>query len=292
MKTKHFALSIAAALSCGASALLAQDAPPAPPSGGEGRPPGGDGRPGGPPPSAADRLAEFIKRSDTDGDGKISQEEFVNSTKKESEDRFSKIDANADGFVDGAEIEEAGRKMREAGGRPPGDGGPGMRRPEGPDSGFRRPEGSSGDGTRPRPPQEGGDGFRRPEGGGPDGFRRPEGSEGMRRPDGGGRSGSFGMLSGMDKDGDGILTKEEFISSSEERFAQLDENKDGKVTTEEIEAMGRRMREMMGSGGRPEGGGSPAGGGFRRPEGGEGKGRPEGERPKRPEGEAPAPPKE
>lgn len=294
MKTKLFLLSTAAALSCGAFSLLAQDAPAPPPPGGEGRPPGGEGRPPGPPPGGPDRLAEFIKRSDTDGDGKISKEEFVLSTKKESEDRFSKIDGNSDGFVDKAEIEEAGRKMREMGGRPPGgpgpDGGPGMRRPEGGPEGFRRPEGS-GDGSRPRPGQEGPEGFRRPEGGGPEGFRRPEGGEGMRRPGGeGGRPpGSFGLLSGMDKDGDGILTKEEFIGSSEERFAQMDENKDGKVTREEMEALGRRMREAYEGGGRPGGEGGP--GGFRRP-GGEGGSRPEGERPKRPEGEAPAPPKE
>jgi hypothetical protein len=94
------------------------------------------------------------------------------------------------------------------------------------------------------------------------------------------------MLQRMDKDGDGVLTKEEYLNSSEERFAQMDENKDGKVTKEEIEAMGRKMREMMG-GGRPGGDG-----GFRRPEGGDGnRPRPEGDRPKRPEAEASAPPK-
>jgi hypothetical protein len=92
-----------------------------------------------------------------------------------------------------------------------------------------------------------------------------------------------------DKNGDGIITKEEYTSNADERFAQMDENKDGKVTKEEVEAAGRKMREM-GGGGRPGGEGSP--GGFRRPEG-DGKGaRPEGDRPKRPEGEAPAPPKE
>jgi Ca2+-binding EF-hand superfamily protein len=296
MKTKPFLLTTAAALSFGAFTLLAQDkAPATPPAGGEGKPPGGEGRPPGPPPGGGDRLAEFIKRADTDGDGKISKEEFVNSTKRESEDRFSKTDTNNDGVVDRAEIEEAGRKMREMGGRPSGEGGPNMHRPEGPDGGFRRPEGS-GDGARPRPGQDGksgdkpsGDGFRRPEGG-DSGFRRPEGSggDGFRR--GGGMGGmTEDMLKRMgDKNGDGNITKDEYISNADERFAQMDENKDGKVTKEEVEAAGRRMREMMG-GGRPGEGGP---GGFRRPEG-DGKGaRPEGDRPKRPEGEAPAPPKE
>src|SRR6185295_1002359 len=136
MKTKLFLLTAATAL--GAITLFAQDAPPPPRAGGEGKPPGGDGRPGGPPPGGDNRLAEFIKRSDADGDGKISKEEFVSSTKKETEDRFAKIDTNGDGFVDKAEIEEAGRKMREMqGNRPPGEGGPNMRRPEGGPDGFR-----------------------------------------------------------------------------------------------------------------------------------------------------------
>jgi hypothetical protein len=98
------------------------------------------------------------------------------------------------------------------------------------------------------------------------------------------------MLKRMgDKNGDGVISKEEYTSNADERFAQMDENKDGKVTKEEVEAAGRKMREMMGGGGRPGEGGP---GGARRPDG-DGKGaRPEGDRPKRPEGEAPPPPKE
>ncbi len=83
------------------------------------------------------------------------------------------------------------------------------------------------------------------------------------------------MLKRMDKDGDGSVSKEEFVSSNEERFNQMDENKDGKVSKEEMEGMARRMREMMGAGGRD--------GGPRRPEGGDGGGsrpRPEGDGPK------------
>lgn len=290
MKTNHYLLTFAAVLSCGASTLLAQDAPP-PPPGNEGKPPG-EGRPPGPPPQGGggphDRLAEFIKRADTDNDGKISKDEFLASTKKESEDRFSKLDANSDGFADKSEIEEAGRKMREmAQRRPEGEGPGGFRRPDGEGSrrpegdGFRRPE---GDGPRPRPGQgDSQNGNPPPPGDG--GFRRPEGGEGRRGPggDGGRGMGMLGdMLQRMDKDNDGTLTKEEFLSSSEERFAQMDENKDGKVTKEEIEAMGRRMREMMGGGGRGPGG-EGGQGGFRRPDG---------DKPKGPDGQPPAPPKE
>lgn len=311
MKTKHFVLTIAAALSCGALLLPAQDAPapPPPPAGGEGKPPGGPGGPGGPPHGGPDRLSEFIKKSDTDGDGKISKDELIASTKKEAEDRFSHLDTNNDGYADKAELEEAGRKMREMSQRRPDGKGPdGFRRPDGdgpprrPEGdGFRRPEGG-GDGDRPRPGQGNSQGGPPP---GDSGFRRPDG-DGPRRPDGdGGRPGGMGMMGDMimrmDKDKDGTLTKEEFVASSEERFTQMDENKDGKVTKDEIEAMGKRMREMMGGGGRPGGEGGQGGpGGFRRPEGGgqggfrrpEGDKRPEGERPKPPEGDAPAPPKD
>jgi Ca2+-binding EF-hand superfamily protein len=333
MKTKMFLLTTAAVLSTGLYALLAQDAPPPPPAGGEGKPPGGEGRPPGQPPGGPDRLAEFIKRADTDNDGKISKEEFVVATSKESEDRFTKtdgnsdgalskdeflaatkkgsedqfgrMDGNGDGYADRKEIEETGRRMREMQQGQGGQRGPGGP-PPGPEGGFRRPE---GDGTRPRPGPEGQPGGPIP--GGETGFRRPEGSgggEGMRRG-GDGRSGGFGsgsmmglgdIVERLDKDGDKALNKEEFLSMYVDRFTQMDENKDGKVSKEESDAFGKRMRELF-SGGRPGGEGSP--GGFRRPEGGggggggegggfrrpEGGNRPEGERPKRPEGESPAP---
>jgi Ca2+-binding EF-hand superfamily protein len=295
MKTKFFALTLAAALSCGSLPLLAQDAPPPPPSpGGEGRPPGG------PPQGGPDRVGEFIKKADSDSDGKLSKDEFVGSTKKEAEDRFSKIDSNSDGFIEKSEAEEMARRVRDMQ-RPEG-----MRRAEGGgdrDGGVRpRPAGENKEGAPPAPGPDGRrpEGFRPPDGEGgprPEGFRRPEGeggSPGLRQGGPGAIGGMNFMadrLRRMDKNEDKIISKDEFLASSEEQFAQMDENKDGKITTEEIEAMGRRMREMMGGGGR---GGE---GGFRRPggEGGrEGGVRPrpegEGERPRRPEGEAaPAP---
>ena len=70
---------------CLACFATAQDAPKGPPpEGGQpGRPPGGGGGPqGGGDPAA--RLAEFIKRADTDADGKISKDEFANLGKKDA----------------------------------------------------------------------------------------------------------------------------------------------------------------------------------------------------------------
>jgi Ca2+-binding EF-hand superfamily protein len=47
------------------------------------------------------RIAQMIKRADTDGDGKISMEEAPPQLKK----HFAKIDTNGDGFLDRSEIE-------------------------------------------------------------------------------------------------------------------------------------------------------------------------------------------
>jgi hypothetical protein len=83
-------------LTCFASAQEGERKGPPPEGGQPGRPPGGPQ--GGGDPGA--RLAEFIKRADADADGKISKEEFAGMGRKESEERFSKMDANSDGFVD------------------------------------------------------------------------------------------------------------------------------------------------------------------------------------------------
>ena len=60
-------------LTCFASAQEGERKGPPPEGGQPGRPPGGPQ--GGGDPGA--RLAEFIKRADADGDGKISKEEFA-----------------------------------------------------------------------------------------------------------------------------------------------------------------------------------------------------------------------
>ena len=50
----------------------------------------------------------FMQKIDTDGDGKISKSEFVNS----HEERFSKMDANGDGYIEREEMKAAKEKMR------------------------------------------------------------------------------------------------------------------------------------------------------------------------------------
>ena len=92
----------------------------------------GGGRPGAPggESGTGGRAAEFIKKADANGDGKISKEEFVKASAADAEERFAKIDGNGDGSADMAEITQLGQSMREragGGARPGGDtaGGPG-----------------------------------------------------------------------------------------------------------------------------------------------------------------------
>ena len=224
---------------------------------------------------AGDRMAEYIKKIDTNGDGKISKEEFMANAKKEAEERFAKVDANGDGVIDESEIKAAAEKVREAGGRR-GEGA--MRRGEGPEGqtgGFRRPPGTEGgtpppQGERPagRRPEEGArpEG-KRPEGAGPEG-RRPEGGAG-------GPGGMLGnpeeLFKHMDKNGDGVVDAAEFREASSQeldnRFKRLDQNGDGKITLEEFKTGTERVREFMRRGGA---GGQGGEGGMRRPPGGPG----------------------
>lgn len=81
-------------------------------------------------------------------------------------------------------------------------------------------------------------------GGGPGGQGRPpagKGKAGMR-PGGGGRPDPKMLLERMDKDGDGKIAKSEAAGQMVERFAQMDVDKDGFVTAEEIEAAFSRRR--------------------------------------------------
>ena len=224
------------------------------------------------------RLAEFLKRADKDGDGKISKEEFKSmSQRDDGEERFGRADANADGFLDRDEMARVGERMRRGAGGPPGgpEGSGGFRRPPG-----DRPEGEPGpEGDRPGPRPEGDRPGPRPEGDRPG--PRPEGDRPGPRPEGDrppGPPAGFNpeeIYARMDKNSDGAVDKDEYQEFTrqeiEQRFGRLDENGDGKVTKEEMRSGMERLRNAMrggpgGPGGPP---GMPGGEGFRRP-GGEG----------------------
>jgi hypothetical protein len=79
-------------------------------------------------------------------------------------------------------------------------------------------------------------------GGGPGGKGRPTGKgKAAMRPGGGGPDPKM-LIERMDKDGDGKIAKSEAAGKMVERFDQMDADKDGFVTTKEIEAAFSRGR--------------------------------------------------
>ena len=89
-------------------------------------------------------------------------------------------------------------------------------------------------------------------------------AERERAQERGPRPGAAPRFAAMDTDGDGEVSKKEFMQASRERakimFERLDADGDGVITQEEIRKAGQAMREGRGQGmrdgrGRPEGGG-------------------------------------
>jgi hypothetical protein len=114
MKIKLAALTVLVLTSAG---LRAEDkVPPPPPAEGakpaaaapafRGKGKGAEGR-------QLPMKGEMFKRLDTNGDGKVTKEEFSAHEKQQSEQRFSRIDTNKDGSIEKSEAEEAAKKMRE-----------------------------------------------------------------------------------------------------------------------------------------------------------------------------------
>lgn len=52
-----------------------------------------------------------------------------------------------------------------------------------------------------------------------------------------------GMFEKADVNGDGVVSKEEFMKSQEERFSKMDANGDGSFTKDEAEAMKKKWAE-------------------------------------------------
>lgn len=123
MKSSLIVIALASAAFVGGTLACAEDSPPSRPSS---------------TPSAGRGPGDMFKRTDADGDGKVTKEEFIKARTAEMEQMFARIDANGDGAIDRDEAERVAQAMR--GGMPPRDGGP---RP----GGERKP-----DGERPRPP--------------------------------------------------------------------------------------------------------------------------------------------
>lgn len=102
-------------------------------------------------------------------------------------------------------------------------------------------------------------------------------------PDGGGAMNPATRLMGMDKNKDGKISKDELPERMQPIMSRLDRDEDGFLTKEELQSLGNSGRR--GAGGRGPGGASgrgpgDAGGRGRGPGGGEAT--PQGERPRRP----------
>jgi len=281
----------------GAGTAIAQDAGKKP---GERKPfgsrPSGDGEGRG--------FVEFLKRADTDGDGKVSEQEFMTLERlsKLSEDQrramFARLDKNGDGFVEAREMKFSGR---------PGGGKDGMPRLGELDldkngsvsfDEFLKSE------FVKRLPEErrraffdrldrNGDGVLSPAdrmGGGRE--RGPGGPGGPGRGPGEGRSDAKPKFESVDKNGDGVVDFEEFQNIpglrdrgedlQEDLFEKADQNGDLKLQAEEFDSV---QRGPEGDGARGKGGpgkGRRDGQGGRPPMDGKGKG-PQGRQPATPD---------
>lgn len=77
---------------------------------------------------------------------------------------------------------------------------------------------------------------------------RPAGAAEPARPADGqqrGRGPGGGMMRTADANGDGKISKDEFLAAQQRRFDQMDDDKDGKLTKEERQAFFEDMRARM-----------------------------------------------
>ncbi len=209
------------------------------------------------PGAGACPMRAWFTGADTDGDGALTRTEFRNDALR----FFAVLDADGNGYIDGAEVQRYEHRIApEVLGRGGGPqaaldvpprllpaalqmGGGGMGGMGGMGGGGMGGGGGRGGGR-------GGDG--------PDQSRAPkdvlEGGVGLAR---------FGLLdepepvAAADLDFDGRITRAEFATRADQRFASLDDGENNRLTYADLE---RRWRERPHGGGRPGDGGSPGGG--------------------------------
>ena len=117
--------------------------------------------------------AEMVKRADTDGDGKVSRDEFIKARTTALEQAFARMDTDGDGKLDEKEVEAGAAQARAMG--PAGLGG--FRRPD-----ADRPQRPGGD--RPQRPGAGAmaeQGFDRMDADGDGKLSKEEFAAGMKR---------------------------------------------------------------------------------------------------------------
>jgi hypothetical protein len=117
--------------------------------------------------------AEMVKWADTDGDGKVSREEFIKARTTALEQAFARMDTDGDGKLDEKEVEAGAAQARAMG--PTGRGG--FRRPD-----ADRPQRPGGD--RPQRPGAGAmaeQGFDRMDADGDGKLSKEEFAAGMKR---------------------------------------------------------------------------------------------------------------
>lgn len=193
-----------------------------PPQAGETPPPPGDDAMAPPPGSPGEGpgpIPPLPAQMDTDKNGVVSAEEFANGWKVVAEMRFKRLDADGDGNLSTAELDQA----------------PGFR-------GGRRGMGKGfnpGADMPPPPPGRGMAGQCPPN-------RRPRGPQGPMGP----------LAEHCDANGDGAVTEAEFLDCTQKnariRFKELDTDGDGTVTVEQL-------RQLQGPRGGMRGPGGPGG---------------------------------
>jgi Ca2+-binding EF-hand superfamily protein len=169
--------------------------------------------------------AAFFRKLDANGDGRISKAEVAKAAAV-----FDELDENKDGELD----------ARELFGAPPT--GAGDRRPDQPRDGERRPDERRPETDR-RPDQP----ANRPADARPDATKsnrpatRP--AEAARKADAKGGARGRQAFQEMDKNGDGKISKDEATGRLKEQFDRIDADKDGFISTEEMQRMARDLRK-------------------------------------------------